>query len=262
MIAFSRRSWSKLAACYAPFARSIIPSRANGALLPLPGAALDTGTMHRISGLHSRTEITRASHVPRETGVWTMAPIGFDGQLAKPEGTTVYMRERLGSQLFNCAAGLAQARRFGTPCHASLAFYRCTWPRRTYSKSCDLGLFDSDVVIPDVRSLSHVRRLGLDGPVYVASDSLDAVLQEFSGIADLVPIATLLGVAPLEVMLLLSRADGLVAGSKTLRRWVGFIGDRTDHVVVAARPWFTSSDFDSRDLLPRSWLTLDRAKED
>ncbi len=80
----------------------------------------------------------------------------------------------------------------------------------------------------------------------------DAVLQEFSGIADLVPIAPLQGVASLEVLPLLSTADGLVAGSKTLSGWASFIGDRTDHVVVAARPWFTSSDFDSRDLLPRS----------
>lgn len=390
MISLSRRSWSKLAARDAPFARSIIPSRANGTLLPLPGAARDTGTMHRISGLHGRTEITRASHMPRETGVWTMAPTGFDGQLAKPEGITVYKRERLRSQLFKCAAGLAQARRLGTPCCANLAFYRRTWPRRTYSKSCDLGLFDSDVIIPDEdqfhrplfsimqitpaamawhnwvaprlpsrgrrvfievsscyderiqniepgialfgmfqsrryfenaadairegvstvirpsdwyvsmarqltpgsgaialnvrrgnhlrpvqrrfhelaergyyeRSLRHLRRLGLDGPVYVARDSLDSVLQEFSGIADLVPIAPLQGVAPLEVMLLLFRVDGLVAGNKTFSWWAGFIGDTTNHVVVAARPWFASSDFDSRDLLPRSWLTLDRAKED
>ena len=387
MIALSRRSWSKLAIRYAAFARSIIPSRANGALLPLPGAARHTGTMHRISGLHSRTEITRTSYMPRETGVWTMAPIGFNGQLAKPEGITGFMRERLRSQLFKCAAGLAQARRLGTPCYANLTFYRRIWARRAYSKSCHLGLFDSDVIIPDEdqfrrplisimpitlaamawhnwvapllpsrgckvfieasscyderiqniepgialfgmfqsrryfentadairervstvirpsdwyvamarqltpgfgtialnvrrgdylrpvqyrfhglaergyyeRSLRHLRRLGPDGPVDVASDSLDAVLQEFSGIAGLVSIAPLQGVAPLEVMLLLSRADGLVAGNKAFSWWAGYIGDRTDHVVVAARPWFTSSDFDSRDLLPRSWLTLDRA---
>jgi hypothetical protein len=86
----------------------------------------------------------------------------------------------------------------------------------------------------------------------VMSDLLDAVIQEFSGIADLVPIAPLRGVAPLEVVPLFSTADGLVAGSKTSSGWASFNGDRTDHVVVAARPWFTSSDFDSRDLLRRS----------
>jgi hypothetical protein len=53
--------------------------------------------------------------------------------------------------------------------------------------------------------------------------SFDAVLQEFSGTADLVPIAPLRGAAPLEVTPLLSRADGLVAGSKTLSWWAGFI---------------------------------------
>ncbi|MGD0985633.1 MAG: alpha-1,2-fucosyltransferase [Acidimicrobiales bacterium] len=390
MTALSRQSRNKLAARYGSFASSTIPSRANDTQHPPPRTARDTGTMHWISGLYSLTESSRASHTPRERGAYTMPTTGFDGHPVKPEGITVYMRERLGNQLFIYAAGLAQARRLGTPCYANLAFYRRTWPRRTYRKSCDLGFFDSGVVVPEEdqfhrplfsimpisraamiwhnrvapllplrgrkifmetsscyderiqniepgttlfgmfqswryfenvadeirervstvlrpsdwyvsmarqltpgsgaialnvrrgdylrpaqqrfhglaergyyeRSLRHLRRLGLDGPVYVASDSLDAVLQEFARIADLVPIAPPQGVAPLEVMLLLSRADGLVAGNSSFSWWAGFIGDRTDHVVVAPRPWFTSSDFDSRDLLPRSWLTLDRANED
>lgn len=311
-------------------------------------------------------------------------------RLAKPDGVTIYMLERLGNQLFMYAAGLAQARRLGVPCYVNLAFYRNRRPRRAYDKSWELGLFDSDVVVPEgdefhrpvfsalptvpvatmwhnriapvlpfqgppvfmeasfrydprvqsiepgttivgmfqawryfanvaseirtrvstllrpsdwymsmarelspgsgaialnvrrgdymeprqrrtqglaerdyyERSLRHLRRMGLDGPVYVASDSLEGVLEELKTIAEFVPIAPPPDVPALEVMLLLARADGLVAANSSFSWWAGFLGDRPDHVVVAPRPWFTRSDLDTRDLLPRSWLTLDRENED
>lgn len=300
------------------------------------------------------------------------------------------MLERLGNQLFMYAAGLAQARRLGVPCYVNLAFYRNRRPTRSFNKSWDLGIFDSDIIVPEgdefhrrifralptvkaatiwrnriapvlpfqgppvfmessfryderiegiepgttiigmfqawqyfadiaseirtrvstllrpsdwytsmvrklspgsgaialnvrrgdymeprqrgiqglakrgyyERSLRHLRRLGLDGPVFVASDSLEDVLVELKGIADFVPIAPPSEANPLEVMLLLARADGLVAANSSFSWWAGFLGDRPDHVVVAPRPWFTRSDFDTRDLLPRSWLTLDRDNED
>jgi hypothetical protein len=305
--------------------------------------------------------------------------------LAKKDGVTMYMLDRLGNQLFVYAAGLAQARRLGVPCYVNLAFYRHRRPRRPYRKSYELGLFDSNVIIPEgeqyhrrlyramptvaaagiwhnqvaprlsfagspvfmegsyrydariqtiqpgttilgtfqswryfvdsadeirdrvstilqpsawyismarqitpgsgaialnvrrgdyrepkqlrhqgltergyyERSLRHLRRLGLDGPVFVASDSLEDVLVEFQGMRDLVPLSAPPGVHPIEVLILLSRVDGLVAGNSTFSWWAGFLGDRPDRVVVAPRPWFTANT-DTRDLLPPSWLTIDR----
>jgi hypothetical protein len=296
------------------------------------------------------------------------------------------MLERLGNQLFMYAAGLAQARRLGVPCYVNLAFYERKRPRRNFDKTWELGIFASDLIVPDgeqfhrriframptvsaatmwhnkaapvlpfggprvfmeasfryderiqhivpgttilgmfqswryferiadeirervstpsrpsdwftamarqlkpgygaialnvrrgdyvepkqrrllglatrayyERSLRHLRRLGLDGPVYVASDSLDAVLEEFAGMGDLVPLSPPGGTPPLEVMLLLARADGLVAANSSFSWWAGFLGNRPDHVVIAPRPWFARSDLDTRDLLPESWLTLDR----
>src|SRR5664279_4056002 len=44
----------------------------------------------------------------------------------------------------------------------------------------------------------HLKRLGMDGPVYVASDSLRAVLDEFKGLGPLVPLAPPPGTDPLE----------------------------------------------------------------
>lgn len=112
------------------------------------------------------------------------------------------------------------------------------------------------------RGLEHLRRLGLDGPVYVASDSLTDVMTEFAGLGGpggLVPIDPPPGTDPLEALLVLSRTSGLVAANSTFSWWAGYLGGRHGIEVIAPRPWFTQTDLDTRDLLPTGWLTLDRA---
>jgi hypothetical protein len=108
------------------------------------------------------------------------------------------------------------------------------------------------------RSLAYLRRMGFDGTVYVASDSLDLALTELDGLADFVPIDPPQGTNYFEVLLLLSRADALVAANSTFSWWAGFLGTNADRVVIAPRPWLTQSSVDTRDLLPKNWLTLDR----
>lgn len=112
------------------------------------------------------------------------------------------------------------------------------------------------------RALALLRRIGLDGPVYLASDSLDTVRREFSGISEFRLIDPPPGVHPLEVMLLLSRVDGLVIANSSFSWWAGFTGERPGQVVIAPRPWFTQVGFDASDLLPPHWLTLDRSGYD
>lgn len=108
------------------------------------------------------------------------------------------------------------------------------------------------------RALHHLRRMGFDGKVYVASDSLDLALAELAALGEVVPIDPPAGTNPFEVLLLLSRADALVAANSTFSWWAGFLGERPDTVVIAPRPWLTRSDISTRDLLPKNWLTLDR----
>jgi hypothetical protein len=111
-----------------------------------------------------------------------------------------------------------------------------------------------------VRALGNLRRLGMDGPVYVASDSLQMAMTLLEGIADLVPIAPPPDVNPFDVLQLLARFDGLVAANSAFSWWAGFLGEKPGHVVIAPRPWFTSG-IDTRDLLPASWLSLDREQQ-
>ena len=108
------------------------------------------------------------------------------------------------------------------------------------------------------KSLSYLRRMGLDGPVHLATDSPEMVGKEFAGMGDFLPIDPPPGAHPFEVVLVLSRMDGLVIANSSFSWWAGFIGERPERVVIAPRPWFTQTDIDTRDLLPPDWLTLDR----
>lgn len=107
-------------------------------------------------------------------------------------------------------------------------------------------------------SLAHLRRLGLDGPVYLATDSPAVVRKEFDGMGEFLPIDPPKGTHPLEVVLILSRVDGLVIANSSFSWWAGFLGERPGRVVFAPRPWFTRSTVDTRELLPPEWLTADR----
>lgn len=117
------------------------------------------------------------------------------------------------------------------------------------------GLVGSGYYFEAVRVM---RQMGLDGPVYVASDSLDIALEELQLVENVVPLDPPTGIDPLEVMVLLSRADGLAIANSTFSWWAAYIGERRGQVVIAPRPWFVGGDLDSRDLFPYSWLTLDR----
>lgn len=63
---------------------------------------------------------------------------------------TLYLVERLGNQLFQYGAGLAQARRLGVPLSLNLAFFRHKRPiRENYAKTFELDAFDHGATIPE-----------------------------------------------------------------------------------------------------------------
>lgn len=108
------------------------------------------------------------------------------------------------------------------------------------------------------RSLAHMRQLGIDGPIYLATDSPSDVREELKGLGEFIPLNPPDGSHPLEVVLILSRVDGLVIANSSFSWWAGFIGERPGRVVIAPRPWFTQTDLDTRDLLPPDWLSIGR----
>jgi hypothetical protein len=113
------------------------------------------------------------------------------------------------------------------------------------------------------RALSCLRQMGLSGPVYVSTDSKDIVSKEFAGMGAFLWIDPPPEVSPYEVVLVLSRVDGLITANSSFSWWAGYLGERPGRVVIAPRPWLTSikADADTRDLLPPNWLTLDRGDD-
>lgn len=109
-------------------------------------------------------------------------------------------------------------------------------------------------------ALSYMKRMGLDGPVYVSTDSQDLVSKEFDGMGQFLWIDPPPEVHPFEVVLVLSRVDGLITANSSFSWWAGYIGERPGQVVIAPRPWYSDkqAEMRSRDLLRPHWLTLDR----
>jgi hypothetical protein len=80
---------------------------------------------------------------------------------------------------------------------------------------------------------------------------------KFDGLGQLRPIDPPPGTDPIELLLILARADALVAANSSFSWWGGILGERPDRVVIAPRPWFTAP-VDTTDLLLPGWLTFDR----
>jgi len=110
------------------------------------------------------------------------------------------------------------------------------------------------------QALSYLKTMGLDGPVYVSTDSQDLVSKEFDGMGEFLWINPPPEVNPFEVILILARVDGLIIANSSFSWWAGYIGERPGRVVIAPRPWLSDrrTEMDSRYLLPPHWLTLDR----
>lgn len=108
------------------------------------------------------------------------------------------------------------------------------------------------------RALEIVRRLGVNGTVYVMADSMDYVLEEFADFDELVPVVAPPGTNAYEMIALLARFDALVAANSSFSWWGAWLGERPGRPVVAPRPWFTNRSMDTGDLIPPGWITLDR----
>jgi len=77
------------------------------------------------------------------------------------DGIVVYPIERMGNQLFQWAAGLAQARRLGCPCYVALGFYTHA-PKRRYGLSFALETIDHGMIVADDRAVHRPIFYGLE----------------------------------------------------------------------------------------------------
>jgi hypothetical protein len=111
------------------------------------------------------------------------------------------------------------------------------------------------------RALLHLRSMGMTGPVYLMSDSLDLAMAELEGVGEIRPIEPPAGVDAVEQILLLANADALVIGNSTFAWWGGYMGERPDRPVIAPRPWLNRLQAEHELLLP-NWITFDRGSQE
>lgn len=62
--------------------------------------------------------------------------------------------------------------------------------------------------------------------------------------------------SPAENLVLMSQFDALIGSNSSFSWWAGFLSDGPEKVRIFPRPWFTGEFLDTRDLLPKHWITL------
>jgi hypothetical protein len=128
--------------------------------------------------------------------------------------------------------------------------------RGNYTMIPGMGIVGIDYYRRAVKEIN--ARVG-ETPIVVFSDSPE-LLPEFE---DLAPGNTIFikppqDVRAIEVLQVMSYASNLIIGNSTFSWWAGYLRDRNGRTVVAPRPWLDNTNFDARDLLPLSWITLGR----
>jgi hypothetical protein len=108
------------------------------------------------------------------------------------------------------------------------------------------------------RALAHARRMGFDGEVFLASDSLGLARTELADLGKITALDPPPGTNPFEVLTAISRADVLVAANSSFSWWAGFLGRAHGNTVIVPRPWFTKSGVPTQDLHFDDWVTLGR----
>jgi len=108
------------------------------------------------------------------------------------------------------------------------------------------------------RGLEITRGLVGDLPAVIFSDDQNTAEEFAKALPNACVDLALPDEAPMNVLARLSQASGFVISNSSFGWWGAWIAG-PDRVVVAPRPWFTSRELQTQDLLPAHWLTLDRS---
>ncbi len=128
--------------------------------------------------------------------------------------------------------------------------------RGNYTVIPSMGIVGIDYYQRAVREIDI--RAG-ETPIVVFSDSPE-LLSEYETLA---PGRTIFFKPPpdvraIDILQVMGDASNLVIGNSTFSWWAAYLRDRADRTVIAPRPWLDDANFDARDLLPLSWITLGR----
>jgi hypothetical protein len=129
--------------------------------------------------------------------------------------------------------------------------------RGNYVNLPNMGVVDDDYY---ARSVALVDALAGPAPLVVFSDDPEAVrrMPALTGRRDTRFIEPPPESRPIESMVLMSMGSHSVMANSTFSWWASWLAHREDRVVVCPRPWLDDADFDERDLILPSWVTIGR----
>lgn len=112
-----------------------------------------------------------------------------------------------------------------------------------------------------INALNLLSVDSLNLPILVFTDSETVAKEELKGIPGLVFEALLEDTSDLATIAFFSRAKHAVISNSTFSWWGAWLLTQRSKsgVVIAPKPWFTSTSLDSADLLPGNWAQLKRS---
>lgn len=114
------------------------------------------------------------------------------------------------------------------------------------------------VIGPDYyrRAIAQLRAAHPDIALYVFSDDIDAVEREFAPGGKVVFVRATGAANSYDKIRLMSLCQHHVVANSTFSWWGAWLNPSADKIVIAPEPWFSRSENDESDLVPRSWIRL------
>ncbi len=133
--------------------------------------------------------------------------------------------------------------------------------RGNYVTLPNMGLVDDDYY---ARAINLVNQLGGSMTVVVFSDDPEAArrMRAFSERPKTRFIESPPESRPIESMVLMSMGSHAVMANSTFSWWASWLAQKMDRIVICPRPWLDGEDFDDRDLIYPSWISIGRRSFD
>jgi len=146
----------------------------------------------------------------------------------------------------------AMAERIRSGPSAAVHFRRGDYVRNANFKS-QIGVIGLDYYHRAIRLL---RERSPDATLYIFSDDIEAVAQEFQPPGPHVFVRCVAHWHPYDKIRLMSLCDHIAIANSTFSWWAAWLNPSPDKLVIAPDPWFTDPNLDGRDVVPAGWMRL------
>lgn len=106
------------------------------------------------------------------------------------------------------------------------------------------------------RAIARLRARSPDATLYLFSDDIEAIAREYQPPGPHVFVRCVKHWHAYDKIRLMALCDHIAIANSTFSWWAAWLNPSPDKLVIAPDPWFASSDQDSTDVVPASWVRL------